>query len=254
MALSDGIHPRSFSGEVTTYFTAGFSQLNEHTYKSGTFRGNVTKSPFSRRFKMIFPLFSRRVFSKLKRLGQKQDKRGDPAVRYQYNNTLNREKRAAKIAARFLIPRFPVLFWTHLNYNLSQIPKLIARVRYNHRKRLSTKGAGYISDQLSPSQYPSRSSVRGLLQSLFRSHKSKSTAVASRRTIRNISPVVHKRHQSIIKQASSPPGSAIPYKATQRSIRPSQHFAFRTIRIQHPESEEAPPHRQSRQSAEPTPR
>lgn len=101
MALSDGIHPRSFSGEVTTYFTAGFSQLNEHTYKSGTFRGNVTKSPFSRRFKMIFPLFSRRVFSKLKRLGQKQDKKGLSRCQIPIQQYLNREKRAAKIAARF---------------------------------------------------------------------------------------------------------------------------------------------------------
>ena len=162
MALSDGIHPRSFSGEVTTYFTAGFSQLNEHTYKSGTFRGNVTKSPFSRRFKMIFPLFSRRVFSKLKRLGQKQDKRGDPAVRYQYNNTLNREKRAAIFAARFFNTSISVLFWTHLNYNLSQIPKLTLLLAFviTTVKRLSTKlkGPG-ISDRLSPSQYPSRSSI-----------------------------------------------------------------------------------------------
>ena len=253
MALSDGIHPRSFSGEVNGYLTADIPNLMNIYVNLGVLRRQnrivVPKIP-----KNDLSLLLKSVFSKLKRLGQKQDKRGDPAVRYQYNNTLNREKRAAIFAARFFNTSISVLFWTHLNDNLSQIPKLIARVRYNHRKRLSTKGAGYISDQLSPSQYPSRSSVRGLLQSLFRSHKSKSTAVASRRTIRNISPVVHKRHQDIIKRAFSPPGSAIPYKATRRSIRPSQHFAFRTIRIQHPESEEAPPHRQSRQSAEPTPR
>lgn len=138
MVLYDGIHPRSFSGEVTTYFTAGFSQLNEHTYKLGTFRGNVTKSPFSRRFKMIFPLFSRRVFSKLKRLGQKQDKRGDPAVRYQYNNTLNREKRAAKIAARFFntpISRL-ILDTSQLQSITDSKTNFIARVRYNHRKTI----------------------------------------------------------------------------------------------------------------------
>lgn len=205
---------------------------------------------------MNFSLFSRRVFSKLKRLGQKQDKKGLSCCQIPIQQYLNREKRAAKIAARFFntpISRL-ILDTSQLQSITDSKTNFIARVRYNHRKRLSTKGAGYISDQLSPSQYPSRSSVRGLLQSLFRSHKSKSTAVASRRTIRNISPVVHKRHQDIIKRAFSPPGSAIPYKATRRSIRPSQHFAFRTIRIQHPESEEAPPHRQSRQSAEPTPR
>lgn len=161
MALSDGIHPRSFSGEVTTYFTAGFSQLNEHTYKSGTFRGNVTKSPFSRRFKMIFPLFSRRVFSKLKRLGQKQDKRGDPAVRYQYNNTLNREKRAAKIAARFFNTSISRLILdTSQPQSVTDSKTLLLAFVITTVKRLSTKlKEPGISDRLSPSQYPSRSSV-----------------------------------------------------------------------------------------------
>ena len=135
MILYDGIHPRSFSGEVNGYLTADIPNLMNIYVNLGVLR---------RRNRIVVPkipqndlsLLLKSVFSKLKRLGQKQDKRGDPAVRYQYNNTLNREKRAAKIAARFFNTSISVLFWTHLNYNLSQIPKLIARVRYNHRKTI----------------------------------------------------------------------------------------------------------------------
>ena len=123
MALSDGIHPRSFSGEVNGYLTADIPNLMNIYVNLGVLRRQnrivVPKIP-----KNDLSLLLKSVFSKLKRLGQKQDKRGDPAVRYQYNNTLNREKRAAIFAARFFNTSISVLFWTHLNYNLSQIPKL----------------------------------------------------------------------------------------------------------------------------------
>lgn len=161
MALSDGIHPRSFSGEVNGYLTADIPNLMNIYVNLGVLRRQnrivVPKIP-----KNDLSLLLKSVFSKLKRLGQKQDKRGDPAVRYQYNNTLNREKRAAKIAARFFNTSISVLFWTHLNYNLSQIPKLTLLLAFviTTVKRLSTKlKEPGISDRLSPSQYPSRSSV-----------------------------------------------------------------------------------------------
>ena len=106
-------------------------------------------------------LLLKSVFSKLKRLGQKQDKRGDPAVRYQYNNTLNREKRAAKIAARFFnTPISRLILDTSQLQSITDSKTLLLAFVIITVKRLSTKlkGPG-ISDRLSPSQYPSRSSI-----------------------------------------------------------------------------------------------
>ena len=86
MALSDGIHPRSFSGEVNGYLTSDIPNLMNIYVNLGVLRRQnrivVPKIP-----KNDLSLLLKSVFSKLKRLGQKQDKRGDPAVRYQYNNT-----------------------------------------------------------------------------------------------------------------------------------------------------------------------
>ena len=100
MALSDGIHPRSFSGEVNGYLTADIPNLMNIYVNLGVLRRQnrivVPKIPQN-----DLSLLLKSVFSKLKRLGQKQDKRGDPTVRYQYNNTLNREKRAAKNCSPF---------------------------------------------------------------------------------------------------------------------------------------------------------
>ena len=140
MALSNGIHPRSFSGEVNGYLTADIPNLMNIYVNLGVLR---------RRNRIVVPkipqndlsLLLKSVFSKLKRLGQKQDKRGDPAVRYQYNNTLNREKRAAKIAARFFntsISRL-ILDTSQLQSITDSKTNFIARVRYNHRKTIIYK-------------------------------------------------------------------------------------------------------------------
>ncbi len=137
MALSDGIHPRSFSGEVNGYLTADIPNLMNIYVNLGVLRRQnrivVPKIPQN-----DLSLLLKSVFSKLKRLGQKQDKRGDPTVRYQYNNTLNREKRAAKIAARFFntsISRL-ILDTSQLQSITDSKTNFIARVRYNHRKTI----------------------------------------------------------------------------------------------------------------------
>ena len=123
MALSDGIHPRSFSGEVNGYLTADIPNLMNIYVNLGILRRQnrivVPKTPQN-----DLSLLLKSVFSKLKRLGQKQDKKGLSRCQIPIQQYLNREKRAAKIAARFFNTSISVLFWTHLNYNLSQIPKL----------------------------------------------------------------------------------------------------------------------------------
>lgn len=100
MALSDGIHPRSFSGEVNGYLTADIPNLMNIYVNLGVLRRQnrivVPKIP-----KNDLSLLLKSVFSKLKRLGQKQDKKGLSRCQIPIQQYLNREKRAAKIAARF---------------------------------------------------------------------------------------------------------------------------------------------------------
>lgn len=130
-------------------------------------------------------LLLKSVFSKLKRLGQKQDKRGDPAVRYQYNNTLNREKRAAKIAARFFNTSISRLILdTSQLQSITDSKTLLLAFVITTVKRLSTKGAEYFQTSSLPRNTQAAHPFEAFYNPSSDRAKANQQHVASGRTIR----------------------------------------------------------------------